>query len=374
MKQTDYTLPEQLRITESELKRRKALFCLEQEDADLLSAVRPHIEGQIGALIADFYNRQTSVPEIALLIGDAETLQRLKKAQRMYIFDLFSGLYDLNYVNNRLRIGVVHKRIGVGPELYLSAVHLLRNLLEEAINRSDLSEGTRFKTRQSLDKLLMLDTSLVFETYIRGLLSEVEVAKRQSDQYARDLEERTNQLEQLSRTDSLTGLLNVRHLNDIATAMLRAAQRRSETICFVYLDVNDFKPINDTFGHHRGDDVLRTLGALIKSIARAEDSCFRYGGDEFCVILSNCREEQARDRFVARLDDKIKEKWSDVSLSYGIVESTLNEGTDADTLIRQADEKMYAAKRTFKAKVGALSPGAGSRMRIGCDGKRSTSE
>lgn len=357
MKQTDYTLPEQLRITESELKRRKALFCLEQEDADLLCAVWPHIEGQIGALISEFYNRQTSVPEIALLIGDAETLQRLKKAQRMYIYDLFSGLYDLNYVNNRLRIGVVHKRIGVGPELYLSAVHLLRSLLEEAINRSNLKEETRFKTCQALDKLLMLDTSLVFETYIRGLVSEVEVAKKQSDQYAQDLEERTNQLEQLSRTDSLTGLLNVRHLNDIATAMLRAAQRRSETICFVYLDVNDFKPINDTFGHLRGDDVLRTLGALIKSIARAEDSCFRYGGDEFCIILSNCREEQARDRFVARLDDKLREKWSDVSLSYGIVESTLDDRTDVESLIKQADERMYAAKRTFKAKARAFSRG-----------------
>ena len=73
------------------------------------------------------------MPEIALLIGDADTLRRLRSAQRKYVNDLFSGFYNLEYVNNRLRIGLVHKRIGVEPKLYLAAINTLHQLLIEMV-------------------------------------------------------------------------------------------------------------------------------------------------------------------------------------------------------------------------------------------------
>jgi hypothetical protein len=88
----------------------------------LPSKIEPHID----ALVDKFYTLQTGITEIALLIGDADTLTRLRAAQRRYILDLFSGLYDLEYVNNRLRIGLVHKRIGVEPKLYLAAINTLK--------------------------------------------------------------------------------------------------------------------------------------------------------------------------------------------------------------------------------------------------------
>ena len=164
--------------------------------------------------------------------------------------------------------------------------------------------------------------------------------------------ERTQQLEELSRTDSLTGLLNVRYLEETVTKALRSAQRRAEPVSAVYIDVNDFKAVNDTQGHQKGDEILRVVGSAIKAIARIEDSSFRYGGDEFCVILVNCRAEQARTEFVDRLNEKIAQNLETVSLSCGVAQTGPNEYVEAGTLIRLADENMYANKQEFKAKRG----------------------
>lgn len=135
MLQTEQTLFEQMRITELEIEFRKALFSFTQADVKALLSFKPIIEENIDKIVDDFYGLQTSVSEIALLIGDSDTLARLRTAQRRYVLDLFNGVYDLEYVNNRLRIGLVHKRIGVEPKLYLSAVHTLKELIYTVINR-----------------------------------------------------------------------------------------------------------------------------------------------------------------------------------------------------------------------------------------------
>jgi diguanylate cyclase (GGDEF)-like protein len=279
----------------------------------------------------------------------------LRNAQRRYVLDLFSGLYDMEYVNNRLRIGLVHKRIGVEPKLYLSAIHTLKGLLHETIGEEYADKQQSDAVIAALDKLLSFDVSLVFDTYIRSLVAEIETAKDKSERYARSMEEkvreRTRQLEEMTRIDALTGLLNVRHLEELVTKTLRSAKRRGEPVAAVYLDVDNFKAINDSLGHQRGDEVLRMIGSTLKNITRIEDSCFRYGGDEFCVILANCREDQAQTIFVDRLNDKLRQGVNPVSLSNGIAQTGPNEYVDAHELIRAADKKMYTAKKAFKASL-----------------------
>lgn len=352
MKQTEQTLLEQMRITDFEVEHRKNLFSFSNADAQLLLSCKPTIEQNIDSIVADFYRMQTSIPEIALLIGDADTLMRLRNAQRRYIIDLFSGLYDLEYVNNRLRIGLVHKRIGVEPKLYLSAIRTLKELLHQIISNESPTDVNRNAIIMAVDKLFLFDVTLVFEMYIRSLVAEIETAKDKSEQYARSMEEkvkeRTRELEEMSRTDALTGLLNVRHLHDIVTSALRSAQRRIEPVTVIYIDINDFKQINDIQGHQRGDEVLRTVGKAIKDASRVGDSCIRYGGDEFCILLVNCRESQAKELFIDRLIQRINEKLDDVTISIGVAQTGPNEYVDANTLIRMADEKMYAAKQAHK--------------------------
>lgn len=221
MKQTDRSLLEQMRMSDFEVEYRKSLFTITDEDVGILLESKSVIELHIDGLVTEFYEMQTSTPEIALLIGDADTLSRLRSAQRQYVLDLFSGVYDLDYVHNRLRIGLVHKRIGVEPKLYLSAIYSLKHLLQTYLRTKLGSDDLYFKTLAALEKLFMFDIALVFDTYIRSLVSEIEASREKSERYALSLEEkvreRTEQLEELSRTDPLTGLLNSRHMNELLT-------------------------------------------------------------------------------------------------------------------------------------------------------------
>lgn len=352
MNQTSQTLLEQMRITDFDIEQRKTLLSMTTEDCKLLSLASSPIQTRLDELVDRFYELQTDTPEIALLIGDADTLQRLRHAQRRYVIDLFSGVYDLEYVNNRLRIGLVHKRIGVEPKLYLAAIHTLKHLLalllSEVINDKERCKATQ----QALEKLILFDITLVFETYIRSLVSEIEASKDKSEKYAQMLEEkvivRTRQLEELSRTDPLTNLQNRRYLLEALTGTLRSAQRRKEPVTLVYIDVNDFKLINDNEGHQRGDDVLRILGRVLLKISRAEDSCFRYGGDEFCIILPNCSKQQAEETYIHRLTTEIATELPGITLSIGSVQTGPQEYAQPEALIHEADLSMYAVKNIFK--------------------------
>ncbi len=358
MKPTDRTLLDQMHITEFELESRKTLCSFTREDVQALLSVRAVIEKNIDGLVELFYQSQTSIAEIAMLIGDADTLDRLKRAQRRYILDLFSGIYDLDYVQNRLRIGLVHKRSGVEPKLYLSAVHLLKGLLHGALSAAAQSPTEREYALDALDKLLFIDITLVFETYIRSLVSEIETAKTKSDLYATTLEEkvreRTRQLEELSQTDSLTGLLNVRTLQEVVTRVLRSAQRRAEPVSVVYIDVDDFKAINDTQGHQRGDEILCLISRALKRVSRAEDSCFRYGGDEFCVVLANCLSEHATERFIVRLNAILSTTLPGVTLSTGVAQTGPSQYLTATALIDDADKRMFNFKQVRKLEQGLM--------------------
>jgi GGDEF domain-containing protein len=105
--------------------------------------------------------------------------------------------------------------------------------------------------RSTLEKLFMFDISLVVETYVWSLVSELKASKEKIEQYASVLEDRAQQMEALSQTDPLTGLLNVRHLNRILNSTIYAAERSLEPVTVVFIDINDFKMINDNFGHSK---------------------------------------------------------------------------------------------------------------------------
>lgn len=161
--------------------------------------------------------------------------------------------------------------------------------------------------------------------------------------------ERTQQLEEMTRTDPLTGLLNVRYLNETLTRAIRSAQRHLEPLSIVFMDINEFKMINDIHGHQRGDEILRIVSAAIKKVSRLEDSCFRYGGDEFCLILPNCLEDQAQTIYIDRLNFEIKQSRENVTLSIGIIQTGPDVYDEPDILVSKVDEKMYAAKKLFRS-------------------------
>lgn len=342
------TLLEQMRISEWEVARRKELLGLTDDDAELLKSHKPLIETHVDAIVQDFYTKQLAIAEIALLIGDADTLSRLQHAMRAYILALFGGYYDSEYVNGRLRIGMVHKRIGVDPKLYLCAVRNLKDILFLTLTETIVEKEQLKATLSALDKLIYFDVTLIFDTYIRSLLTEIETAHANLESYAASLEkkiyERTKRLEELTRTDALTGLYNRRAFDEALRRTLKHGERNKLPLSLIYFDIDDFKRINDEQGHQAGDKVLAVVGRLLKSVSRESEIACRLGGDEFSIVLINATVEQAQI-YCKRLLQAFHNEYKSLSLSIGIVQAGPDEFVEADVLVKMGDQAMYRAKQ-----------------------------
>lgn len=348
MQHFNQSLLEQLHISDVEIRRRLTLLGITPQRLAELAKLRSTIAAQVDDIVDEFYEQQLAINEIALLIADRDTLQRLKHAQRGYILELFCGACDEEYVNNRLRIGMVHHRIGVAPKLFMPSLKLLKDLIVNTIRDHEQSCDTSFGIVDTLDRLLHFDTTLVFDTYIDRLVREIEVERKQTESYARSLEEkvaeRTAELKQAARIDPLTGVYNRRAMDDMFRRGLAAARRQRLSVALMYVDVDDFKSINDECGHLRGDEILRLLGACLRSSLRATDVACRYGGDEFCLILPDCDVEGAKT-VRSKLIDAFTEACPGVNLSCGFATTGPTEFLDQDALVALADKNMYRAKR-----------------------------
>ena len=342
-----------MQISDVEITQRKALLNFGREDEELLHAHKSFIARRIDLIVDSFYQIQINTPEIALLIGDTETLRLLRNAMRRYILELFEGPYDTQYVNRRLRIGKVHKRIGVAPKLYLSAVWLLQTILNEEIDlhfrktSENNSCGPRLK--DALNKLITLDTELIFDTYISSLVSELTSAREEMANYAANLEtivaQRTHELEELSRKDVLTGLFNKRAFDEHLQRELANAVRHEEPLCLVYIDLNKFKQLNDENGHQVGDEVLATVGRCILSSLRTTDFACRYGGDEFVIIMSRTELNDAEAVCQRLITNFEASKNHEIGLSIGISITGPDKHMEIENLIKMADDQMYNAKK-----------------------------
>ncbi len=354
---TDQTLAEQLKITDQDIADRKKLVGFCSKDVTELQACKPYVQEHLQEIVDEFYEFQKTIPEIQLLIGDAETFRRLHGSMKRYVLELFEGYYDSEYVNRRLRIGKVHKAIGVSPKLYISSLARLETILHTHISKiANADMEASMRRSAALRRLLSLDIQFVFDTYINSMVSEVVTAKQQIERYAETLEEtvaeRTHQLEELSRTDSLTKLRNQRSFFESLRHELAVAERNKTILSLMYFDLNNFKNLNDTKGHRTGDELLSYVGEVLLATARTADVCCRYGGDEFCVIMPSTDWEAAKI-FCQRLQDAFdKGETHEISFSIGVVENGPENYMTMDELVRRADEAMYRAKAASRIQGG----------------------
>ncbi len=356
------TLLDQMQITDYEISQRKKLFSIDNDTESRLFSLYPSVKRDLESIIVEFYEQQTTIDEIALLIGDSDTLAKLQAGMRGYVMELFSGCYDISYVNSRLRIGLVHKRIGVSPKLYLAAVRVLRRTLGDFIRREYAERGTDIQAGvTALSRILAFDVSYIMDTYIRSLMLEVESRQQKLANYASSLEEkireRTRELEAVSRTDGLTQLHNQRAFQDHLRIALANASRTKEVLCLAYMDIDNFKDVNDKKGHQEGDHVLARLGDAIRGSIREMDIGCRYGGDEFCLILPRATVEQATvvcKRLQERFAGAVAASFPQVVLSIGIAQVGRDHYPDGSDLVKTADELMYEAKRGGPGQISAL--------------------
>jgi len=356
------TLSEQLKITPQEIAKRKEMLEITAEDVDILTSNKVLFEKYLDGMVKNFYDKQIAVPEVARLIGDAESMHRLQEAMRRYIMEIFDGQYDDIYVNRRLRIGKVHHRMGVTATQYISAMQMLRTALNQTVNMTfykpeDVLRANMLKT--AISKILMFDMQLVFETFISSMAEEVNAAKDEVSRYAQNLEQevskRTQQLEDISRKDSLTGLYNQRAFYDHLRRELASSERFKEPLSLCYMDLNGLKKINDTQGHQGGDHLLAAVGKSMLEVIRESDIACRYGGDEFCMILPKTTLDEATTAANRLIKAFNKVKMPNSSISIGISCTDSNQTDtfiDSDRLVKKADKLMYQSKAASKKKPG----------------------
>jgi diguanylate cyclase (GGDEF)-like protein len=160
----------------------------------------------------------------------------------------------------------------------------------------------------------------------------------------------TGELAEQARRDPLTGLLNHQAFSDVLGVELERAQRYDHGLTLVFLDLDRFKEINDTYGHVEGDRVLHRVGACALSMLRGSDVAGRMGGDEFAVLLLEA-DKHAADRFLRRFQGALAECIergelpTDFSFSAGAAHFP-TEAADADSLLRLADSRQYEIKRS----------------------------
>lgn len=350
MKTSDKTLMEQLRLTARAIARRKKYFGLTEEDSKILRAMKTDVAEALDEIIEEFYKHLLLHDELDQIIGDAETLLRLKNHFRSYLLTIFDGQFDEEYVHSRLRVGVVHRRIGVKPHYYVSAMHRLSTILRRRVLDGSSDANDFFRGSTAIEKVLMFDLSLTVDTYIHSLMDASRRSRAQLAEYAESLEEtiaeRTRLLNEQARCDSLTGLLNQRTFYRELRKELSRGQRQGYSVLLVYFDIDGFKKINDKRGHRAGDALLEKVADAARKTTRRDELIARYGGDEFCIILPNATMEEGTilaKRLCETTSEMLKEK--ELSLSVGIAASTPLRYLDAETLVKLADEAMYRAKK-----------------------------
>ena len=188
------------------------------------------------------------------------------------------------------------------------------------------------------------------------LLARTEVGKRIVELH-REIETKNRLLEQLALTDDLTGLPNRRAIEQWGTRQLSGALRHDFAFSAVLADLDQFKSINDIYGHDAGDVVLKTFAAILKANTRQSEMCARIGGDEFLFVITHAELEGVQVA-IERIRKQIEaERFTfggrtvGVTASFGIASFRRGEAPDFGRLVGQADVVLYSAKRLGRNRV-----------------------
>lgn len=238
--------------------------------------------------------------------------------------------------------------------------------LESTADKNNLFAGGRFCHVNGSDCmfLLTLANPVIFELLDCAGESfapeELETIQKIVRAFCDRMEEVAN-LKGLTFTDDLTGLYNQRYLEVILDRELSLAKRNDVKFSILFLDMDHFKQVNDTHGHLIGSRLLYEVGQEIKRTLRESDVCFRYGGDEFIIILAHTGLEDAMivaERIRLQVEKKrfLAREGLDIRLTASIgVASVPEHATTKVQILKAADEALYGVKKAVRNKVIAAT-------------------
>lgn len=164
------------------------------------------------------------------------------------------------------------------------------------------------------------------------------------------LKEKSNLLEYQASHDKLTGLFNRNKFDEIYTKELKRAKRYKNNLSMILFDIDNFKYVNDTFGHQIGDDVLKEISRLVSNSIRETDISVRWGGEEFLILLPQTdlfgAQAVAEKLRINIKNEVITQKQLNITASFGVTQ--MNETDDENILVSRCDKLLYKAKNSGK--------------------------
>ena len=352
------------------------------DDPDTLHLLKAVLHRQYNVLAASSGEQALALIKdktIALVLTDQwmegmtgiELLTHFREQQPDAGRILITGFAELQVVKDAINKGHVSRFVSKPWE-----VEEIRNLVADEIERySFKAERLRLITDllRKNDELMMANEEIMYqkrrlEELNRELKEQSQVAIKLSEKFAKahidllkaheeierknkQLELANKELERLSITDALTGFYNRRHLAELLENEIGRARRYDLELTCMMVDLDDFKKINDTYGHPFGDKVLQTIAGLILHNIRDTDFPFRYGGDEFFVLLPHTDIEQA-SALATRITGDIKShafepvagRTVHQNISIGLASFSTGEMASKEELIDRVDIALYRAK------------------------------
>ena len=282
--------------------------------------------------------------------------------------DIFAAVDSLFIVSHHMqKLGLSNLKIA-GQTDFTHALRvgvrdddlLLLTAMQKAMNAIAPKERNEIMRRWFSFRFEMgTDYSRVWQVVVIALLGLAFVIYRYRAQkrFNRQLQEKNRELELLSETDRLTGVFNRMKLDDVLAAEFERSRRYQRNMSVVMFDLDHFKRINDTYGHHEGDQVLAECAAAVRANIRKHDVFGRWGGEEFLILCPETAmagAEQLAEHLRKAFEGMYIGKVGRFTASFGVAELMATD--DIKRLVRHADEALYQAKEQGRNRVCVHKP------------------
>jgi diguanylate cyclase len=322
---------------------------------DLLRLLKLLIDN-ISELVADDQWLRGQIAVVQTLVSsplERAVIQDAEKSLKEVIFKQGMLKHSLVEAKNSFKtmISTFVERLGHMSDSSGSYQSKIENYAEK------LSETDDILQINELLENLMKDTHMMQAEIVRSreALIQQRESVESSQEKIRKLQAELTQLSETVRVDQLTGVLNRRGFDEAIIKEISRSKRNNSKLSIAFLDIDNFKKLNDSFGHHVGDEALQLLAKTIQSTIRPTDDVSRFGGEEFVILLPETDIEQAVGT-VMRLQRALTKQFfmannerQLITFSAGVALFNNNE-TEAEVLSR-ADQAMYLAKKSGKNRV-----------------------
>lgn len=284
----------------------------------------------------------------------------LEDFKRLYARDLAEAPNPIHHHITRLHISTPTAGLGIVSCI----LNIQTQILDQTLRFNNLRLNMVFAHHEHAGWLVeLMNISLPTEAHakdesypVKELEEQKVILQRLVDEKTRELNEALQKISMLAATDKLTGLLNRLKLDEYLDNELQRSQRYGNSLSVIMADLDDFKTINDHYGHLTGDQALVDLAALISACVRQTEIVGRWGGEEFLVICTETSAVQASElaeRIRAAVENHAfgGERQIRVTASFGI--ASYCHGDTREGLISRADAALYLSKKGGKNRVTA---------------------